>query len=344
MTLPDDLTPILAPNLAKDMQAIEIRIDGENRYLAAGKVAMPEITQGEVLVRIRAAGVNRPDLMQVAGMYPPPPGASEIPGLELSGEIVATAPDVTTWKVGDQVCALVTGGGYAQYAAVPAAQCLPVPAGLSMTEAASLPETFFTVWHNVFDKAGLKSGETFLVHGGTSGIGTTAIQLAKAFGARVITTAGTDEKCRACLDLGADIAINYKTQDFVEQVKSATDGRGADVILDMVAGDYVGRDFKAAAMEGRILIIAFLNGPKAETNFTPLLLKRLTLMGSTLRAQPVANKGAIARKLREQVWPLFENGTIKPVIYQTLPMDQAQQAHEILQGGAHVGKVVLEVP
>ncbi|WP_404421531.1 NAD(P)H-quinone oxidoreductase [Thalassospira australica] len=339
MTLPD-----LAPSLAKDMQAIEIRIDGDNRYLAAGKVAMPEIAKGEVLVRIHAAGVNRPDLMQVAGMYPPPPGASEIPGLELSGEIVATAPDVTAWKTGDRVCALVTGGGYAQYASVPAAQCLPVPAGLSMTEAASLPETFFTVWHNVFDKAGLKSGETFLVHGGTSGIGTTAIQLARAFGARVIATAGTDEKCQACRDLGADIAINYKTQDFVEQVKSATDGKGADVILDMVAGDYVTRNFRAATMEGRILIIAFLNGPKAETNFTPLLLKRLTLMGSTLRAQPVTSKGAIAKKLHQQVWPLIETGKIKPVIFKTLPLKDAQAAHDILRGGAHVGKVVLEVP
>ncbi len=339
MTLPD-----LAPSLAKDMQAIEIRIDGDNRYLAAGKVAMPEIAKGEVLVRIHAAGVNRPDLMQVAGMYPPPPGASEIPGLELAGEIVATAPDVTAWKTGDRVCALVTGGGYAQYAAVPAAQSLPVPAGLSMTEAASLPETFFTVWHNVFDKAGLKSGETFLVHGGTSGIGTTAIQLARAFGARVIATAGTDEKCQACRELGADIAINYKTQDFVEQVKSATDGKGADVILDMVAGDYVTRNFRAAAMEGRILIIAFLNGPKAETNFTPLLLKRLTLMGSTLRAQPVTSKGAIAEKLRQQVWPLIETGKIKPVIFKTLPLKDAQAAHDILRGGAHVGKVVLEVP
>tara|TARA_R110000868_G_scaffold162903_1_gene394446 strand:+ start:8546 stop:9553 length:1008 start_codon:yes stop_codon:yes gene_type:complete len=332
------------PVIPDSMRAVEIKKDGDQPLLVTGKVPIPEITTGEVLVRIRGAGVNRPDLMQVAGMYPPPPGASEIPGLELAGEIVACAPDVTDWNVGDRVCALVTGGGYAQYAAVPAAQCLPIPRGLGLIEAAGLPETFFTVWHNVFDKAALQNGETFLVHGGTSGIGTTAIQLAKAFGARVIATAGTDKKCQACCDLGADIAINYKTQDFVEEVKSATDGKGADVILDMVAGDYVSRNFKAAAMEGRIVIIAFLNGPKAETNFTPLLLKRLTLMGSTLRAQPIANKQAIANQLRTKVWPLIDTGKIRPVIFKTLPLAEAQAAHDILRGGAHVGKVVLEVP
>ncbi len=332
------------PVIPDSMRAVEIKKDGDQPLLVTGKVPIPEITTGEVLVRIRGAGVNRPDLMQVAGMYPPPPGASEIPGLELAGEIVACAPDVTDWNVGDRVCALVTGGGYAQYAAVPAAQCLPIPRGLGLIEAAGLPETFFTVWHNVFDKAALQNGETFLVHGGTSGIGTTAIQLAKAFGARVIATGGTDEKCQACCDLGADIAINYKTQDFVEEVKSATDGKGADVILDMVAGDYVSRNFKAAAMEGRIVIIAFLNGPKAETNFTPLLLKRLTLMGSTLRAQPIANKQAIANQLRTKVWPLIDTGKIRPVIFKTLPLAEAQAAHDILRGGAHVGKVVLEVP
>lgn len=325
------------------MQAIEICQDGNEPFLAAGKVDMPRIGPEDVLVRVAAAGVNRPDLMQVAGMYPPPPGASQIPGLELAGEIVAIGAQVTNWKVGDQVCALVTGGGYAQYAAVPAAQCLPVPKGLGLIEAAGLPETFFTVWHNVFDKAGLQAGETFLVHGGTSGIGTTAIQLAKAFGARVITTAGTDEKCQACRDLGAKVAINYKTEDFVEAVKTATDGKGADVILDMVAGDYVSRNFRAAAFDGRILIIAFLHGPKAETNFTPLLLKRLTLMGSTLRAQPVAHKAAIANALREQVWPLIEDRKIAPVIYKTVPFEDAQAAHEILKGGAHIGKVILEV-
>ncbi|MEQ8389556.1 MAG: NAD(P)H-quinone oxidoreductase [Thalassospira sp.] len=330
-------------DLPAQMHVIEIRKDAEKPYLAPGTADIPEIGSEDVLVRIRAAGVNRPDLMQVAGMYPPPPGASEIPGLELAGEIVKLGADVKDWKIGDPVCALVTGGAYAEFASVPAAQCLPIPKGLSLVEAASLPETYFTVWHNVFDKAQLKAGETFLVHGGTSGIGTTAIQLAKAFGARVIATAGTDEKCQACLDLGADVAINYKTQDFVEEVKTATDGKGANVILDMVAGDYVSRNFKAAAFEARILIIAFLRGPKAETNFTPLLLKRLTLMGSTLRAQPVANKGAIADALRQQVWPLIEDQKIRPVVYKTLSLGDAAKAHDILKGGAHIGKVILEV-
>ena len=329
--------------LPTKMQAVEIRKDADAPYLALAEADIPEIGDDDVLVRVRAAGINRPDLMQVAGMYPPPPGASEIPGLELAGEIVATGQKVGDWKVGDKVCALVTGGGYAQYAAVPAAQCLPVPENLTMVQAAGLPETFFTVWHNVFDKAKLTPGETFLVHGGTSGIGTTAIQLAKAFGANVIATAGSDEKCQACRDLGADVAINYKTRDFVEDVKSATDGKGADVILDMVAGDYVSRNFKAAAFDARILIIAFLRGPKAETNFTPLLLKRLTLMGSTLRAQPVANKGAIAQSLREKVWPMIANGQIAPVIHKTLPLAKAEEGHGILKGGAHIGKVILEV-
>ena len=325
------------------MKAVEITKDADKPALVVGEIALPDYGPDDVLIRVAASGVNRPELMQVAGMYPPPPGASEIPGLELAGEIVAIGSNVTDWACGDKVCALVTGGGYAQYAAVPAAQCLPVPDGLTMTQAAGLPETFFTVWHNVFDKAALKTGETFLVHGGTSGIGTTAIQLAKTFGAKVIATAGSQEKCQACHDLGADVAINYKTEDFVEQVKAATDGKGANVILDMVAGDYVSRNFKAAAFEARILIIAFLRGPKAETNFTPLLLKRLTLMGSTLRAQPVANKAAIANALREKVWPLIEAGKIAPVIYKTVPLDQASEAHAILKGGAHIGKVILEV-
>ena len=329
--------------IPKRMQAIEIKNDRKDPYLAMTEEDVPAFGAEDVLVRVRACGVNRPDLMQVAGMYPPPPGASPIVGLELAGEIVAVGADVTEWHVGDEVCGLVTGGAYAQYATVPAAQCLPIPNGLNMVQAAALPETFFTVWHNLFDKAGLKSGETLLVHGGTSGIGTTAIQMAKAMGVTVMTTAGSDEKCQACRDLGADIAINYKTQDFVEEVKAATDGNGANVILDMVGGDYVSRNFKAAAFEARILVIAFLNGPKAETNFTPLLMKRLTLMGSTLRAQPVASKGAIAQNLRKTVWPLIEAGKIAPVIYKTLPLSDAEDGHAILKGGAHVGKVILEV-
>jgi putative PIG3 family NAD(P)H quinone oxidoreductase len=331
------------PEIPENMKAIEIKQDADSPTLVLGDVAVPDYGPDDVLVRVAASGVNRPDLMQVAGMYPPPPGASDIPGLELSGEIVAVGSNVTDWKYGDKVCALVTGGGYAQYVAVPAAQCLPVPKDMTMIAAAGLPETFFTVWHNVFDKAHLRAGETFLIHGGTSGIGTTAIQLAKAFGAKVIATAGTDDKCKACRELGADVAINYKTQDFVEEVKSATDGKGANVILDMVAGDYVSRNFKAAAFEARILIIAFLRGPKAETNFTPLLLKRLTLMGSTLRAQPVANKGAIASALRKKVWPLLETGKVAPVIYKTFPLKQTSEAHATLKGGAHIGKVILEV-
>lgn len=331
------------PDLPTHMNAIEIKKRDDSPYMTVGEIALPECGPNDVLVRIAAAGVNRPDLMQVAGMYPPPSGASEIPGLELAGEVIIVGENVHNWKSGDTVCALVTGGGYAQYAIVPAAQCLPVPKGLSMVDAAGLPETFFTVWHNVFDKALLQAGETFLVHGGTSGIGTTAIQLAKAFGAKVIATAGTDEKCQACRELGADVAINYKTQDFVDEVKTATNGKGANVILDMVAGDYVSRNFKAAAFDARILIIAFLRGPKAETNFTPLLLKRLTLMGSTLRAQSVANKGAIADALREKVWPLIEAGKIAPVIHKTLPLAKAEDAHAILKGGAHIGKVILEV-
>ncbi|MFH1803867.1 MAG: NAD(P)H-quinone oxidoreductase [Pseudomonadota bacterium] len=325
------------------MQAIVINETGQTPVLVMGEADMPVLSDGCVLIRLKAAGVNRPDLMQVAGMYPPPPGASDIPGLELAGEIVACAPDVTDWQIGDKVCALVTGGGYAQYAVVPAGQCLPVPDGFSMVEAASLPETFFTVWHNLFEKGGLKAGETVLIHGGSSGIGTTAIQMAKAFGAHVIATVGTDEKARACRDLGADAVINYRTEDFVARVMDLTDGKGANVILDMVAGDYVGRNFKCAAFEGRILIIAFLNGPKAETNFTPLLLKRLTLMGSTLRAQPVARKSEIAAALKQHVWPLITQGKIKPVIYQTLPLSKAQMAHEILRDGHHIGKVVLEI-
>ncbi|MCC9620073.1 NAD(P)H-quinone oxidoreductase [Thalassospira sp. MA62] len=330
-------------DLPQEMDVIEIASENGIPGLRPTKRPVPDIGPTDVLVKIAAAGVNRPDVAQVEGMYPPPPGASDIPGLELSGKIVAVGKDVKNWKIGDLVCALVTGGGYAQYAAVPGEQCLPIPDGLTMLEAAALPETFFTVWHNVFEKAKLVRGETFLVHGGTSGIGTTAIQLAKAIGATVIATAGTDEKCAACRNLGADFAINYKTQDFVEEVKTATQGKGANVILDMVAGDYIGRNFKAAAADGRIAMIAFLGGAKAEANFAGLLLKRLTLMGSTLRAQPVSAKSRIAQALATEVWPLIAAKKVKPVIYQTVPFMDAAQAHEILKGGAHIGKVILEL-
>ncbi|OSQ36203.1 NAD(P)H-quinone oxidoreductase [Thalassospira sp. MCCC 1A01428] len=325
------------------IKIIAIEESGENGRLVTQNGPCPRPGPGEVLVKIAAAGINRPDLMQVAGMYPPPPGASDIPGLELAGQIVACGDDCGEWQPGMDMCALVTGGAYAQYAVVPAQQCLPVPKGLSLTEAACLPETFFTVWHNVFDKAQLQAGEVFLVHGGTSGIGTTAIQMAKAMGATVIATAGSDEKCEACRKLGADHAINYRDQDFVAAVMEATEGKGANVILDMVAGDYIDRDFKCAAQDGRIAVIAFLRGPKAETNFLPLLRKRLTLTGSTLRAQPVAAKGAIADKLRKTIWPLIEEGRIKPVIYREVAFDDAQQGHDILKDGAHIGKVVIKM-
>lgn len=326
-----------------NMKIVAIENSGENGKLTLETAPCPTPGKGEVLVKVAAAGVNRPDLMQVAGMYPPPPGASDIPGLELAGHIVACGEDCNGLEPGMAVCGLVAGGAYAEYALIPAPQCLPVPKGLSLIEAACLPETFFTVWHNVFDKAALKEGEVFLVHGGTSGIGTTAIQMAKALGATVIATAGSADKCQACLDLGADHAINYREQDFVEVVKDVTNGKGANVILDMVAGDYVGRNFKCAAPDGRIAVIAFLGGPKANTNFLPLLTKRLTLTGSTLRAQPVAAKGAIAQSLHKIIWPLIEEGKIKPVIYQEVAFDDAQSAHDILKQGDHIGKVVMKM-
>ncbi|WP_339779524.1 NAD(P)H-quinone oxidoreductase [uncultured Thalassospira sp.] len=332
-----------AQKIPDTIKIIAIENSGKNGKLVPQSAPCPKPGNGEVLVKVAAAGINRPDLMQVAGMYPPPPGASDIPGLELAGQIVECGEDCGEWQPGMDVCALVAGGAYAQYAVVPARQCLPVPKGLSMIEAACLPETFFTVWHNVFDKARLQEGEVFLVHGGTSGIGTTAIQMAKAIGATVIATAGSTNKCQACRDLGADHVINYRTQDFVSVVMEATQDKGANVILDMVAGDYIGRDFQCAAQDGHIAVIAFLGGPKAETNFLPLLKKRLTLTGSTLRAQPVAAKAAIATRLRETIWPLIEAGKIKPVIYSEVAFDDAQQGHDILKEGAHIGKVVIKM-
>ncbi|MBZ0325159.1 MAG: NAD(P)H-quinone oxidoreductase, partial [Alphaproteobacteria bacterium] len=267
--------------------------------------------------------------------------ASDIPGLEVAGEIVALGSGVSAWKVGDQVCALVTGGGYAEYCPAPAGQCLPIPKGLTAIEAAALPETFFTVWTNVFDRGGLKAGDSLLVHGGSSGIGTTAIQMAKSLGATVFVTAGSAEKCRACEELGADLAINYREQDFVEAVKAATDGTGVDVILDMVGGDYIQRNIKSLAVEGRLVQIAFLEGGKAEVNFTPVMLKRLTITGSTLRPQPVANKAAIAQSLRTRIWPLIDAGRIRPVIHARFPLAQAAKAHELMESSAHIGKIVL---
>jgi putative PIG3 family NAD(P)H quinone oxidoreductase len=309
--------------------------------MAEGPVPTPG--PGEVLIRVAAAGVNRPDVAQREGKYPPPPGASPILGLEVAGTIAAVGRDAGPWHEGDAVCALLAGGGYAEYAVAPAAQCLPVPKGLSLVEAAGLPETYFTVWTNVFQRGRLQAGESFLVHGGTSGIGTTAIQLASAFGARVFATAGSDEKCEACVRLGAKAAINYRTQDFVEEAKRLTEGRGVNLILDMVGGPYLQRNMKALAVEGRLVQIAFLQGSKVEVDLMPMMLKRLTLTGSTLRSRSVEEKGAIGRELQEKVWPLLEAGRMKPVIYQTFPLEQAAEAHHLMESSAHIGKIVLTV-
>ena len=324
------------------MTAIEIREPGGPDVLVPASRPVPEPGAGEVLIRVAAAGINRPDVLQRTGGYPPPPGASDIPGLEVAGEIVALGDAVKGCKLGDQVMALVAGGGYAEYCAAPAAQCLPIPKGLDMVQAAAMPETFFTVWTNVFDRGRLKAGESFLVHGGSSGIGTTAIQLAHAFGARVFTTAGSAEKCAACVKLGAERAINYRDEDFVTVVRDATEGAGVDVILDMVGGDYIARNIKALAPEGRLCQIAFLGGSKAEIDFLPVMLKRLTLSGSTLRPRPVAFKAEIARSLAEKVWPLVEKGQVKPVIFKTLPLAEAAAAHRLMESSAHIGKIVLQ--
>ena len=324
-----------------EMTAIAITTPGGPEVLKPVSLARPEPGTGEILVKVAAAGVNRPDVLQRQGGYPPPPGAPATPGLEIAGEVIALGPGVKRYRVGDKVCALVPGGGYAQYCVAAEDNALPVPAGLTMVEAAGLPETFFTVWTNVFDRAGLKPGETFLVHGGSSGIGTTAIMLGKAFGARVIATAGSAEKCEACRVLGAEIAIDYRNEGFVKAVKEATDGRGADVILDMVGGDYIPRNLAAAAMHGRIVSIAFLKGSKAEVDFLPMMLKRLTLTGSTLRPRSVAEKAQIARALEAKVWPLISAGKIKPQIHKTFPLAEAAQAHALMETSAHVGKIIL---
>ncbi|MCZ6447451.1 MAG: NAD(P)H-quinone oxidoreductase [Alphaproteobacteria bacterium] len=330
-------------DIPKTMTAIEITEPGGPDVLKPATRPVPEVQAGEVLIKVAAAGVNRPDMVQRQGLYPAPPGASDIPGLEIAGSICAIGADAGGWAIGDEVTALVTGGGYAEYCAAPAPQCLAVPHGLSVVEAAALPETFFTVWSNVFDRAGLEAGENFLVHGGTSGIGTTAIQMASAFGAKVFATAGSDEKCARCVELGAVRAINYREEDFVEIVKEETDGAGADVILDMVGGDYVARNIKTAAVDGRIVNIAFLRGPKVEVNLLPVMLKRLTLTGSTLRARSVGFKGAIAEKLKAKVWPLIEAGRIRPVIDTVFPLAEAAKAHALMESSAHMGKIVLRV-
>ncbi|MCW3060369.1 MAG: NAD(P)H-quinone oxidoreductase [Capsulimonas sp.] len=325
------------------MRYITIETPGGPEALTLVDGPAPTPREGEVLIRVAAAGVNRPDIAQRQGAYPPPPGASPILGMEIAGTIAALGPGVESHKIGDQVCALVSGGGYAEYCAAPAAQCLPIPQGLSLIEAAALPETYFTVWTNVFQRGRLQPGETFLVHGGSSGIGTTAIQLAHQFGARVIADAGTEEKCAVCRSLGANLAINYKTQDFVAEVKQFTEGRGVDLILDMVGGPYFSRNLAALAREGRLVQIAFLQGAKIEVDLTLLMVKRLTVTGSTLRPRTVAEKGAIARDLHERVWPLLESGKVKPLIYRTFPLADAAQAHALMESSEHIGKIVLTV-
>lgn len=329
--------------LPATMQQVVITTPGGPEALEMADAPVPQPRDGEVLIRVAAAGVNRADVFQRQGKYPPPPGASDILGMEVSGTVVACGPDSGSWRVGDAVCALVASGGYAEYCVAPAPQCLPVPDGVSLVDAAALPEVMFTVWANVFQRGHLRAGETFLVHGGSSGIGTAAIQLARAFGARVLTTAGSDEKCAACRRLGADVAINYRTQDFVAVVKKDTNGRGADLILDMVGGEYFQKNAEALAVEGRLVQISTQSGGKVEFDFRVMMAKRLTLTGSTLRPLSVAQKGAIARELREQVWPLLESGQVRPVVDTTFPLAQAADAHRHMESSRHIGKILLTV-
>lgn len=326
--------------MSQTMRAIEITTPGGPQVLKETQRPVPVPAHGEVVIKIAWAGVNRPDALQRAGAYAPPPTASDLPGLEASGEVVAVGAGVAGVVIGDQVCALLPGGGYAEYVATPAAHCLPVPRGMGLKEAACLPETFFTVWSNVFMRGGLKAGERILIHGGSSGIGTTAIQLANAFGARVFVTAGNEAKCEACVKLGAERAINYKTEDFVEVMRAEG---GADVILDMVGGDYIARNFKALDFEGRLVQIAFLGGSKAEINFAPLMMKRLTMTGSTLRPQSDLAKAQIASELREAVWPLLEAGRVAPVMDSTFAFEDAAAAHAHMEASQHIGKIVLKV-
>jgi putative PIG3 family NAD(P)H quinone oxidoreductase len=323
------------------MIAIEIAGYGGPEVLKPVSRAIPRPGPGEVLIEVAAAGVNRPDVLQRQGGYKPPPGASDIPGLEVAGLIAGLGEGVSGWRMGDPVTALVAGGGYAEFCTAPVPQCLPVPKGLDAVQAAALPETFFTVWTNVFDRGRLKSGESFLVHGGSSGIGTTAIQLAHAFGARVFTTAGSPEKCAACLKLGAERAIDHRREDFVAVIEAATGGKGVDVILDMVGGGYINRNLRILALEGRLVQIAFLEGGKAEIDFGQIMMRRQTITGSTLRPRSVAEKGAIAQSLREKVWPLLDSGRVAPVMYKIFPLAEAAEAHRLMESSRHIGKIVL---
>ncbi len=326
------------------MRCVEISTPGPPDVLTLVERPNPIAGRGEVLIRVAAAGVNRPDVMQRRGMYPPPPGASDLPGLEVAGTIETLGEDVTGWRVGDRVCALVSGGGYASLCVAPAPQCLPVPAGMDLVTAAAIPEAFFTVWTNVFDRGRLRSGETALFHGGSSGIGTTAIQLASARGARVLATAGSDRKCRACKQLGAERAIDYHTEDFVDVVKQLTNGRGVDLILDIVGGDYIPRDLVSLAVEGRLVVIGFMGGDTATIDFRRVLGRRLTITGSTLRPRSVEEKGQIAAALHREVWPLLESGKVKPQIYRTFPLGDAAAAHRLMESSEHIGKIVLTSP
>jgi NADPH:quinone reductase len=314
---------------------------GGPEVLRLATAPVPRPAAGEVLIRVAAAGVNRPDILQRTGNYPPPPGASPILGLEVSGTIVALGPEVAGWRAGDEVCALVAGGGYAEYCVAPAPQCLPVPNGVSMVDAAGIPETFFTVWSNVFDRGRLVAGESLLVHGGSSGIGTTAIQLAHAFGARVFATAGSPEKCAVCKELGAERAIDYRQEDFVAVIKEAMQGRGVDVILDMVGGPYVEKNLRSLAVEGRLVQIAFLQGSKVSLDLAHVMVRRQTITGSTLRPRPVGGKAAIARNLRDKVWPLIETRKVRPIIDRTFPLAEAAAAHRLMESSAHIGKILL---
>jgi len=329
-------------HIPESMNYIQIEKHGDPDVLKLSSQSVPDPGLDEVLIRVEAAGVNRPDIMQRKGLYPPPPGATDVPGLEVSGIVVKTGKNVAEPKVGSQVCALVSCGGYAEYCLASASICLPVPEKISLEHAAGIPETFFTVWTNVFERGQLKSGETLLVHGGSSGIGTTSIQLGKAFGATVYTTAGTQEKCEYCKNLGADAAINYNENDFEAEIKTLTENRGVDVILDMVGGPYFPKNIKILAAEGRLLQIALMQGYKAEVDFRPLLMKRVTLTGSTLRPRSIKEKAEIARALRKEVWPLLDSGTIRPIIHQTFPLEKAADAHRLMESSSHIGKILLK--
>ena len=329
-------------NIPESMNFIQIEKHGDPDVLKLSSQSVPDPGLDEVLIRVEAAGVNRPDIMQRKGLYPPPPGATDVPGLEVSGTVVKKGKNVAEPEVGSQVCALVSCGGYAEYCLATASICLPIPKKISLQHAAGIPETFFTVWTNVFERGQLKSGETLLVHGGSSGIGTTSIQLGKAFGATVYTTAGTQEKCEYCKNLGADAAINYNENDFEAEIKTLTENRGVDVILDMVGGPYFPKNIKILAAEGRLLQIALMQGYKAEVDFRPLLMKRVTLTGSTLRPRSVKEKSEIARALRKEVWPLLDSGTIRPIIHQTFPLEKAADAHRLMESSSHIGKILLK--